>query len=66
MRPTLAIGEKAGLDDYKVGGLALAAAAAIAIDLGDVMQAREDVARSQRVRPVLYHGLPWLSVQLGL
>ncbi|MDA0161383.1 LuxR C-terminal-related transcriptional regulator [Solirubrobacter ginsenosidimutans] len=58
--------EKAGLDDYIVSGLALAATARIAIQHGDVRQAREDVARIHRVRPLLNHGLPWLSVQIGL
>jgi LuxR family transcriptional regulator, maltose regulon positive regulatory protein len=62
----VAIVEKAGLDDYIVSGLALAATARIAIHHGDVKQAREDVARIHRVRPLLNHGFPWLSVQTGL
>jgi LuxR family maltose regulon positive regulatory protein len=62
----VAIGEKAGLDDYLVSGLALAAAARVAIHHGDVTQAREDVARIHRVRPLLNHGFPWMSVQIGL
>jgi LuxR family maltose regulon positive regulatory protein len=62
----VAVVEKAGLDDYIVSGLALAATARIAIHHGDVRQAREDVARIHRVRPLLNHGLPWMSVQVGL
>jgi LuxR family maltose regulon positive regulatory protein len=62
----VAIVEKAGLDDYIVSGLALAATARIAIHHGDVKQAREDVARIHRARPLLNHGLPWISVQTGL
>ena len=58
--------EPAGLDDYIVSGLGLAAAARIAIHHGDIRQAREDVARIHRLRPVLNYGLPWMSVQLGL
>ena len=56
----------AGLDDYVVNGLALAAAARIAIHHGDVKQARDDVARIHRLRPLLNHGIPWMSVQIGL
>ena len=62
----VALVEKAGLDDYIVSGLALAAAARIAIHHGDIKQAREDVARIHRVRPLLNYGFPWLSVQTGL
>ena len=29
-------------------------------------QAREDVARIHRLRPLFNHGLPWMSVQIGL
>jgi LuxR family maltose regulon positive regulatory protein len=58
--------EKAGLDDYIVSGLAFAATARVAIHHGDVSQAREDVARIHRVRPLLNHGFPWMSVQIGL
>ena len=62
----VAIVENAGLDDYVVSGLALAAAARIAIHHGDVKQAREDVARIHRLRPLLNEGIPWMSVQIGL
>ena len=62
----VAIVEKASLDDYIVSGLAFAATARIAIHHGDVKQAREDVARIHRVRPLLNHGFPWMSVQTGL
>ena len=62
----VAIVEKAGLDDYIVSGLALAATARIAIHHGDFKQAREDVARIDRVRPLLNHGIPWLSLQISL
>ena len=62
----VAVVERTGLDDYIVSGLALAAAARIAIHHGDVKQAREDVARIHRLRPLLNQGLPWMSVQLGL
>ena len=62
----VAIVEKAGLDEYIVSGLALAATARIAIHHGDVKQAREDVGRIHRLRPLLNHGLPWMSVQVLL
>ena len=54
------------LDDYLGSGLAHAAAARVAVHRGDVTQAREHVARIHRLRPLLNHGLPWLSVQIGL
>jgi LuxR family transcriptional regulator, maltose regulon positive regulatory protein len=62
----VAMVEEAGLDDYIVSGLALAATAHIAIHHGDIKQAREDVARIHRVRPLLNEGVPWMSVQTGL
>ena len=62
----VAIVEQAGLEGYIASGLARAAAARVALHHGDAKQAREDVARIHRLRPLLNHGLPWLSVQLGL
>jgi LuxR family maltose regulon positive regulatory protein len=44
----------------------MVAAARVAIHRGDVLQAREYVAKIHRLRPMLNHGLPWLSVQTGL
>ena len=63
----VAIVEEAGLDDYIVSGLALAAAARDR----DPPRRRQAGARGRRarfiaLRPLLNHGLPWMSVQLGL
>ena len=58
----VAIVEKAGLDDYIVSGLALAATARIAIHHGDVKQAREDVARIHRAAAAVE---PWTPVAVG-
>ena len=62
----VALIEEAQLDDYLACGLAMAAAARVAVHHGDLPQAREYVAKVHRIRPLLNHGLPWLSVQTGL
>jgi LuxR family transcriptional regulator, maltose regulon positive regulatory protein len=58
--------EEAKLEDYLACGLAMAVAARVAVHRGDVAQAHEYVAKVHRIRPLLNHGLPWLSVQTGL
>ena len=62
----VALIEEAQLDDYLACGLAMAAAARVAGHRGDLPQAREYVTKIHRIRPLLNHGLPWLSVQTGL
>ena len=62
----MAIVGAAKLDGYLASGLARAAAARVALHDGRMTDAREAVARLHRVRPLLSHGMPWLSVQTGL
>jgi LuxR family transcriptional regulator, maltose regulon positive regulatory protein len=65
-RRGVALVDEAQLDDYLACGLAMAAAARVAVHQGDLTKAREHVAKVHRLRPLLNHGLPWLSVQTGL
>jgi LuxR family maltose regulon positive regulatory protein len=58
--------EELQLDDYLACGLAMVAAARVAVYRGDVPRAREYVTKVHRLRPMLNHGLPWVSVQTGL
>ena len=62
----LAILTEAKLDGYLGSGLAYATAARVALHRGEVTRAREHVAAIHRLRPLLNHGLPWVSVQIGL
>ncbi len=62
----VAIADEARLEDYLSSGLARAAAARVAIQQGDVVRARENVAKIHRIRPLFNTGLPWMSVQIGL
>ena len=58
--------DEAHLDGYLSSGLARAAAARVALQEGDVVRARENVAKIHRIRPLFSTGLPWMSVQIGL
>jgi LuxR family maltose regulon positive regulatory protein len=62
----LALVDEARLDDYLACGLAMAAAARVSVHQGELTKAREHVAKVHRLRPLLNHELPWLSVQTGL
>jgi LuxR family maltose regulon positive regulatory protein len=62
----VALVDEARLEDYLACGLAMAAAARVAVHQGDLTKAREHIAKIHRLRPLLNHGLPWLSVQTGL
>lgn len=56
----------AQLDDYLSSAIVYAAKARVALHLGDVAQAREQVPKIHRLRPLLSDGVPWFSVQVGL
>jgi LuxR family maltose regulon positive regulatory protein len=58
--------DRVGLDDYLITILAHAVGARLAIRRGDLEQARADLLRAQRLRPLLTHALPWLAVQVRL
>ena len=65
-RAALALVEETGLDDYAGSALALVAAARVALHQGRDEEARAVLTRAHRLRPLLDHGLPWLTVEVGL
>jgi LuxR family maltose regulon positive regulatory protein len=54
------------LDRYASGALLHAVTARLAIHRGDVARARDDLARAERLRPLLTWALPHLAVQVRL
>ena len=65
-RAAQALVEEAGLGDYSTSALVHAATARVALHEGRHEDARAALARAHRLRPLLDHGLPWLTVQVGL
>jgi LuxR family transcriptional regulator, maltose regulon positive regulatory protein len=61
-----ALVEETGLGDYAGSALAHAAAARVAIHEARQEDARAALMQAHRLRPYLDHGLPWLTVQVGL
>lgn len=57
---------EAGLGDYGLTAIAHVAMARVAIHEGRPADARAALARAHRVRPLLDHGLPWVTIQVGL
>jgi LuxR family transcriptional regulator, maltose regulon positive regulatory protein len=62
----VALAVEAKVDDYVTSGLAWAVRARVALHDGHVTQAREDVARVHRIRPLFNPGMAWISAQTGL
>jgi LuxR family maltose regulon positive regulatory protein len=58
--------EEAGLGGYSTSALAHVATARVALHEGSQEHARAALVRAHRLRPLLDHGLPWLTVQVGL
>ena len=58
--------EEAGLGGYSTSALAQVATARVALHEGRREDARAALARAHRLRPLLDHGVPWLTVQVGL
>jgi LuxR family transcriptional regulator, maltose regulon positive regulatory protein len=58
--------EDAGLGDYSSSAIAHVVAARIALHQRRPDDARAALARAHRVRPMLDHGIPWLTIQVGL
>jgi LuxR family maltose regulon positive regulatory protein len=58
--------DEVGLGDYSTSATAHVATARVALHEGRQDDARAALARAHRLRPLLDHGLPWLSVQVGL
>jgi LuxR family maltose regulon positive regulatory protein len=66
VQTALAIVEEHGLGDYSTSALVYAVSARIALHEGRPDDARAALARAHRLRPLLDHGLPWLTVGVGL
>jgi len=65
-RAAQALVEEIGLGDYATSAIAHAATARVAVHEGRHDDAHTALARAHRLRPMLDHGLPWLTVQVGL
>ena len=65
-RAAQAIVDEKGLGDYASSALVHAATARVALQEGRHDEARAALARAHRLRPLLDHGLPWLTVEVGL
>jgi LuxR family transcriptional regulator, maltose regulon positive regulatory protein len=57
---------EAGLSEYSTSALPHAVSARIALHEGRPDDARAALARAHRLRPLLDHGIPWLTVTVGL
>jgi LuxR family transcriptional regulator, maltose regulon positive regulatory protein len=55
--------QEAGVEDYWTSALVFAVSGRVASRRGDVVLARENVARAARLRPLLTYALPVVSVQ---
>ena len=55
-----------GLADYSTSALAHVATARVALHEAPEEHARAALARTHRLRPLLDHGIPWLTIQVGL
>jgi LuxR family maltose regulon positive regulatory protein len=65
-RTAQALVEEHGIGDYSTSALAHVVSARIALHDGRREDARAALARTHRLRPLLDHGLPWLTVEVGL
>jgi LuxR family maltose regulon positive regulatory protein len=54
------------LGEYSTSALAYVVSARVALHQGRREDARAALARAHRLRPLLDHGLPWLTVEVGL
>jgi LuxR family transcriptional regulator, maltose regulon positive regulatory protein len=61
-----ALVDESGLGDYASSGIAHVATARVALHEAREEDARAAMARTHRLRPMLDHGLPWLTIQIGL
>ena len=65
-RAAQALVEDTGLGDYSTSALAHVATARVALHEARQEDARAALTRAHRLRPLLDHGLPWLTIQVGL
>ena len=61
-----AVVDEAGLGDLSSSAIAHAATARVALHEAREEDARAALTRAHRLRPMLDHGLPWLTIQVGL
>ncbi len=61
-----ALVEETGLGNYATSAIAHVATARVAHHESRNEEARTALARAHRLRPMLDHGIPWLTVQVGL
>ena len=65
-RAAQAVVDEIGLGDYSSSAIAHVATARVALHEGRPEEARAALTRAHRLRPMLDHGIPWLTVQVGL
>ena len=65
-RTAQALVEEHGLGEYSTSALAYVVSARVALHEGRREDARAALARAHRLRPLLNHGLPWLTVEVGI
>ena len=65
-RAAQALVEETGLGDYSTSAVAHVATARVALHDGRKDDARAALTRAHRLRPLLDHGIPWLTIQVGL
>jgi LuxR family maltose regulon positive regulatory protein len=65
-RAAQALVDETGLGDYSSSSLAYVAMARVALHEARPEDARAALTRAHRLRPLLDHGLPWLTIQVGL
>jgi LuxR family transcriptional regulator, maltose regulon positive regulatory protein len=65
-RAAQALVEEAGLGDYSTSALAHVATGRVALHEARQEDARAVLTRAHRLRPLLDHGIPWLTIQVGL
>jgi LuxR family transcriptional regulator, maltose regulon positive regulatory protein len=65
-RAAQALVEETGLGDYSTSALAHVATARVALHEARREDARTALTHAHRLRPLLDHSLPWLTVQVGL
>jgi LuxR family transcriptional regulator, maltose regulon positive regulatory protein len=58
--------EETGLGDYSASAIAHVATARVALREARNEDARAALTRAHRLRPQLDHGIPWLTIQVGL
>jgi LuxR family maltose regulon positive regulatory protein len=65
-RAAQALVEERDLGDYSTSALAYVVTARVALHEARPEDARGALTRAHRLRPLLDHGIPWLTVQVGL